>query len=45
VTRLAVDLTHPLVPGTGHWIHMDQPAQFSRLLDEFLAHVPTRMGR
>ena len=34
--RLAPDLPHRLVPGTGHWIHMDRPAQFNRLLDDFL---------
>lgn len=34
--RLAPDLPHQLVPGTGHWIHMDNPAEFNRLLDDFL---------
>ncbi|PYO41308.1 MAG: alpha/beta hydrolase [Gemmatimonadetes bacterium] len=35
--RLARDLPHRLVPGTGHWIHMDKPGVFNRLLDAFLS--------
>ena len=35
--RLARDLPHRMVPGTGHWIHMDKPAVFNRLLDGFLS--------
>jgi pimeloyl-ACP methyl ester carboxylesterase len=35
--RVAPDLPHRLVPGTGHWIHMDRPAEFNRLMDRFLA--------
>jgi pimeloyl-ACP methyl ester carboxylesterase len=34
--RLVTDLPHRLVPGTGHWIHMDRPDVFNPLMDEFL---------
>jgi pimeloyl-ACP methyl ester carboxylesterase len=37
--RLVADLPHRLVPGTGHWIHMDRPDVFNPLMDEFLAGV------
>jgi pimeloyl-ACP methyl ester carboxylesterase len=37
--RLVPDLPSRLVPGTGHWIHMDRPDEFNRLLDDFLAGV------
>jgi pimeloyl-ACP methyl ester carboxylesterase len=37
--RLVADLPHRLVPGTGHWIHMDRPDVFNLLMDEFLAGV------
>jgi pimeloyl-ACP methyl ester carboxylesterase len=38
--RLAPDLPYRLVPGTGHWIQMDRPEEFNRLMDEFLATIP-----
>ena len=28
-----------LMPGTGHWLQMDRPETFNRLLDDFLAEV------
>lgn len=34
--RLLPDLPVQLLPGTGHWLMMDRPADFNRLLDEFL---------
>ncbi|HYK82316.1 MAG TPA: alpha/beta hydrolase [Gemmatimonadales bacterium] len=37
--RLVPDLPHRLVPGTGHWIQLDRPDEFNRLLDEFLAGI------
>jgi pimeloyl-ACP methyl ester carboxylesterase len=47
--RLARDLPHRVVPGTGHWIHMDKPAVFNRLLDGFLSECsrsgPARSSR
>jgi len=35
--RLVPDLPVRLMPGTGHWLMMDRPEVFNRLLDEFLA--------
>jgi pimeloyl-ACP methyl ester carboxylesterase len=31
------DITRKLVTGTGHWLHLDKPQEFNRLLDEYLA--------
>jgi pimeloyl-ACP methyl ester carboxylesterase len=38
---LALDPTMPhlTMTGTGHWIQLDQPAAFNRILDDFLATV------
>ncbi|HEU5135247.1 MAG TPA: alpha/beta hydrolase [Steroidobacteraceae bacterium] len=33
------DVTHAIVSGTGHWIHLDDPAAFNRALDEFLKRI------
>jgi len=35
--RLLPDLPVRLLPGTGHWLMMDRPELFNRILDEFLA--------
>ena len=47
--RLAPDLPHQVVRGTGHWIHMDKPAEFNRLMDRFLSECsrsgPARSSR
>jgi pimeloyl-ACP methyl ester carboxylesterase len=32
-------VTHSVVKGTGHWIHLDKPAEFNRVLDEFLKRI------
>jgi len=37
--NLAADLPARLIPGTGHWLQMDRPAAFNRILDEFLAEA------
>jgi pimeloyl-ACP methyl ester carboxylesterase len=34
--RLGKGFPHRVVPGTGHWIQLDNPEEFNRLLDEFL---------
>ncbi len=34
--RLAADLPHKIVSGTSHWLHMDKPEEFNRILDAFL---------
>ena len=37
--RLAPNLAHLIVSGTSHWIQMDKPDEFNRILDEFLSVV------
>jgi pimeloyl-ACP methyl ester carboxylesterase len=32
-------VSHITMPGTGHWIQLDKPAEFNRALDDFLARV------
>jgi pimeloyl-ACP methyl ester carboxylesterase len=34
--RLGKGFPHQMVQGTGHWIQLDKPEEFNRLLDEFL---------
>jgi pimeloyl-ACP methyl ester carboxylesterase len=38
--RLGAGFPHRVISGTGHWIHLDRPDEFDRLLDEFLAELP-----
>lgn len=33
---LSPEMPHKVVPGTSHWLHMDKPEEFDRILDEFL---------
>ena len=40
--RLHPALPHRQVSGTGHWLQMDKPGEFNRLLDEFLLSVANR---
>jgi pimeloyl-ACP methyl ester carboxylesterase len=35
--RLQPDFPHVIVSGTGHWIQLDKPDEFNRILDEVLA--------
>jgi pimeloyl-ACP methyl ester carboxylesterase len=35
--NLVQDLPMKLIPGTGHWLQMDRPAVFNRVLDELVA--------
>jgi pimeloyl-ACP methyl ester carboxylesterase len=37
--RLGNGFPYRIVPGTGHWIQLDKPGDFNRLLDEFLKTV------
>lgn len=37
--NLLPDLPTRLMPGTGHWVMMDRPEVFNRLLDEFVEEV------
>jgi pimeloyl-ACP methyl ester carboxylesterase len=34
--RLGTGFPHRVVMGTGHWIQLDKPEEFNRILDEFL---------
>ena len=43
--RLGKGLPHRIVTGTGHWIQLDKPEEFNRLLDEFLAQDVSGKGR
>lgn len=40
--NLVPDLSVQMMAGTGHWMMMDRPAAFNRLLDEFVAEVEGR---
>jgi pimeloyl-ACP methyl ester carboxylesterase len=37
--RLGKGFPHRMIEGTGHWIQLDTPEEFNRLLDEFLNSV------
>jgi pimeloyl-ACP methyl ester carboxylesterase len=37
--NLVPDLPHIRIEGTSHWLHMDKPAQFNEILDEFCASL------
>lgn len=37
--RLGTGFPHRMVEGTGHWIQLDKPEEFNRLLDDFLQRV------
>jgi pimeloyl-ACP methyl ester carboxylesterase len=34
--RLVTDLPHEVMEGTSHWMQLDKPAEFNRILDRFL---------
>ena len=38
---LVADLPIVQVEGTGHWLQMDRPDEFNRILDQFLLSVDT----
>ena len=40
--NLLPDLPVSLMTGTGHWVMMDRPEAFNRLLDEFVEEVEER---
>lgn len=40
--NLDSDLPHVQVTGTGHWLQMDKPEEFNRILDNFLASVESK---
>ena len=37
--KLVPNLPHVLMTDTGHWLHMDKPDAFNKILDDFLATV------
>jgi len=37
--NLGANLPHTTFTGTGHWLQMDKPEEFNRVLDEFLARI------
>jgi pimeloyl-ACP methyl ester carboxylesterase len=37
--KQVADLPHEQITGTSHWVHMDKPAEFDRIMDAFLARV------
>jgi pimeloyl-ACP methyl ester carboxylesterase len=37
--RLGTGFPHRVVTGTGHWIQLDKPDEFNRIMDEFLTTV------
>lgn len=37
--NLGAELAHMTVTGTGHWLQMDKPEEFNRILDEFLSQA------
>lgn len=37
--NLMLDLPHNKITGTGHWLQMDKPEEFNRIMDDFLATV------
>ena len=43
--RLGKGFPHRVVEGTGHWIQLDKPEDFNRLLDEFLENESVNSKR
>jgi pimeloyl-ACP methyl ester carboxylesterase len=39
--NLVSDFPHAVMTGTGHWIQLDKPEEFNRILEEFLYRVDT----
>jgi pimeloyl-ACP methyl ester carboxylesterase len=35
--KVGSGLPHRVIEGTGHWLQLEQPAEFNRILDQFLA--------
>jgi len=35
--NLLPDLPHVSMPGTGHWLQLDKPDEFNRIMDEFIS--------
>ena len=39
VHNLVSNLPHKMIRGTGHWLQLDKPEEFNRIMDEFLSSV------
>ncbi len=39
IHNLAANLPHTMITGTGHWLQLDKPEEFNRIMDEFLSSV------
>ncbi len=39
VHNLVSNLPHKMITGTGHWLQLDKPEEFNRIMDEFLASI------
>ena len=37
--KLVSTLPHEMITGTGHWLQLDKPEEFNRIMDDFLASV------
>lgn len=37
--NLASNLPHEVITGTGHWLQLDKPEEFNRIMDEFLSTI------
>jgi pimeloyl-ACP methyl ester carboxylesterase len=37
--RLVSDPPHEMITGTGHWLQLDKPEEFNRIMDEFLTSI------
>ena len=36
---LVSDLPQKMITGTGHWLQLDKPGEFNRIMDDFLASL------
>ncbi len=39
VHNLVSDLPHEVITGTGHWLQLDKPEEFNRIMDDFLTSI------
>jgi pimeloyl-ACP methyl ester carboxylesterase len=39
VHNLVSDLPHKKITGTGHWLQLDKPEEFNRIMDDFLTSI------
>jgi pimeloyl-ACP methyl ester carboxylesterase len=37
--KLVSDLPYEMIIGTGHWLQLDKPEEFNRIMDDFLASI------